>query len=122
MVAEIERKIKMKKVLIICAAGMSSSLIAKKTTDFFKEKNVPIELDATTVSKAPQLIQRDEFDFYLVSPQAKMSYETLAKEAQKAGKPIDNIPPQSYIPTEAGITSLAKQVFTQMKPLLQSEK
>ena len=79
----------MKKVLIICEGGMSSSLIAKKTTDFFKTKNVPIELDATTVSKAPQLIQRGDFDFYLVSPQAKMSYEGLAKEAEKMGLPID---------------------------------
>lgn len=112
----------MKKVLIICAAGMSSSLIAKKTTDFFAEKNIPIELDATTVSKAPQLIERDEFDFYLVSPQAKMSYDKLAKDAERIGKPIDNIPPTSYIPTEAGITNIAKQVFTQLKPQLQAEK
>lgn len=112
----------MKKVLIICAAGMSSSLIAKKTTDFFKEKNVPIELDATTVSKAPSMMARDEFDFYLVSPQAKMSYEGLAKEAAKINKPIDNIPPTSYIPTEAGITNIAKQVFTQLKAQLQAEK
>ncbi|MGO1918653.1 MAG: PTS cellobiose transporter subunit IIB, partial [Alkalibacterium gilvum] len=28
----------MKKALIICAGGMSSSLIAKKTTDYLKEK------------------------------------------------------------------------------------
>ncbi|SPX05252.1 PTS system cellobiose-specific transporter subunit IIB [Enterococcus faecium] len=28
----------MKKALIICAAGMSSSMMASKTTDFFKQK------------------------------------------------------------------------------------
>ncbi len=28
----------MKKALIICAGGMSSSVIAKKTTEYFKER------------------------------------------------------------------------------------
>lgn len=111
----------MKKALIICAAGMSSSMIARKVTEFFKEKNLPIELDATTVSNAPSIMDKGEFDLFLVSPQAKMSFEPLQRHAEKIGKPIQNIPPQSYIPTEDSIKSLAKQVFTEFKPALQKE-
>ncbi len=41
----------MKKALIICAAGMSSSMMAKKTTDYFKNKNIDIEVDAITATE-----------------------------------------------------------------------
>ena len=34
----------MKKALIICAAGMSSSMMAKKTTDYFAETPEKCEL------------------------------------------------------------------------------
>ncbi|MBA4601585.1 hypothetical protein [Thermoactinomyces mirandus] len=42
----------MKKVLIICAGGMSSSLMAKKTTDFLKAKGNDIVVDATSANEA----------------------------------------------------------------------
>lgn len=112
----------MKKALIICAAGMSSSMIAKKVTDFFADKDLPIELDSTTVSNAPGIIAKDKFDLYLVSPQAKMSYDNLKKEVEKTGKAIQNIPPKAYVPTDDGILELSKQVFTYFKPQLQAEK
>lgn len=112
----------MKKALIICNAGMSSSLMAKKATDFFKAKDVPIELDATTVSKSQEFFKKGEFDLYLVSPQIKMYYDQIAKEADAANKLVANIPPQAYIPTEDGVSNLAKLTFTELKPLLQAEK
>lgn len=112
----------MKKALIICAAGMSSSMIAKKVTEFFENKNLPIELDATTISTAPGIIEKDKYDLYLVSPQAKMAFNNLEKDANKVGKPIESIPPQAYLPTNEGILELSKMVFTIFKPELQAEK
>ncbi|MDY3005743.1 hypothetical protein [Anaerococcus porci] len=38
----------MKKVLVLCNAGMSSSLIAKKAFDYFKKENKEIKVTATT--------------------------------------------------------------------------
>lgn len=111
-----------KKALIICAAGMSSSLIAKKVTEFFEGKNLPIELDATTVSLASGIIDRDEFDLYLLSPQAKMNYDKLKAQTDSKGKKLENIPPTSYVPTETGITSLAKQVFIEFRDELKASK
>ena len=100
----------MKKVLIICAAGMSSSLIAKKTTEYFAANGIEIELDATHASQGVATIQKDEFDMYLCSPQTKMYYNTLKEAADKIGKPLENIPPQAYIPIPMGIEKLAKLV------------
>jgi len=100
----------MKKVLIICAAGMSSSLIAKKTTEHFAANGIEIELDATHASQGVATIQQDNFDMYLCSPQTKMYYNTLKEAADKIGKPLENIPPQAYIPIPLGIEKLAKLV------------
>ena len=38
----------MKKALIICAGGMSSSVIAKKTTENLQGKGEEIQVDATS--------------------------------------------------------------------------
>ena len=40
----------MKKVLIICAAGMSSSLMAKKTTEFLNGKVHDLKVDAVSAT------------------------------------------------------------------------
>lgn len=50
----------MKKALIICAGGMSSSLIAKKTTDHLQKQGKDIELDATSQSQGAKLIEKGE--------------------------------------------------------------
>ena len=81
----------MAKALIICAAGMSSSLMAKKTTEFLKGKG-------------------QEFDLYLVSPQTKMYFKQFEEAGAKVGKPVVQIPPQAYIPIPMGIEKMANLI------------
>lgn len=100
----------MKKALIICAGGMSSSVIAKKTTEYLQGKGQEIELDATSASQGATTIAKDEYDLYLVSPQTKMYFANLEKAANKTNKPIVNIPPQAYVPIPMGIEKMGKLV------------
>lgn len=100
----------MKKILIICAGGMSSSVIAKKTTEFFKGQGKDFELDATSASQGATTIAKDEYDLYLVSPQTKMYFDNLKKSSDKYNKPIVNIPPQAYVPIPMGIEKLANVI------------
>lgn len=101
----------MKKALIICAGGMSSSVIAKKTTENLQAKGEEIQVDATSQSQGANVIAKDEYDLYLVSPQTKMYFDSLAKNAQKYAKPILNIPPQAYVPIPMGIDKLSKLIL-----------
>jgi PTS system, lactose/cellobiose specific IIB subunit len=100
----------MAKALIICAAGMSSSLMAKKTTEFFKSKGDDIEVDAISATEGGKAIAAAEFDFYLISPQTKMYYKQFEEAAAKVGKPIAQIPPQAYIPIPMGIEKMANLI------------
>ena len=75
----------MAKALIICAAGMSSSLMAKKTTEFLKGKGQDIEVDAISATEGGKAIAASEFDLYLVSPQTKNVFlNSLKKQVLKS--------------------------------------
>ncbi|MEZ7551227.1 PTS cellobiose transporter subunit IIB [Streptococcus sp. 20925_1_22] len=100
----------MAKALIICAAGMSSSLMAKKTTEFFKSKGDDIEVDAISATEGGKAIAAAEFDLYLISPQTKMYYKQFEEAAAKVGNPIAQIPPQAYIPIPMGIEKMANLI------------
>ena len=100
----------MVKALIVCAAGMSSSLIAKKTAALLNEQGFAIEMDAVSVPEGKKLIQGAAYDLYLVSPQTKMNYQQLADEGAKVGRPVVQIPPQAYIPIPMGIEKMAALV------------
>ena len=91
----------MKKALIICAGGMSSSVIAKKTTESLQGKGNEIQVDATSQSQGANL----------VSPQTKMYFDSLEKSAKKYNKPIVNIPPQAYVPIPMGIDKLSNVIL-----------
>ena len=97
----------MVKALIICAAGMSSSLMAKKTTEFLKSKGQDIEVDAISATEGKKAIDGAQFDLYLISPQTKMYYQQFEEAAAKVNRPIALIPPQAYIPIPMGIEKLA---------------
>ncbi|AUT06039.1 MULTISPECIES: PTS cellobiose transporter subunit IIB [Streptococcus] len=96
----------MKKVMIFCNAGMSSSLMAKKASDLLKVKGKDIHVDATTTSDSKNIVNKDEYDLYLVSPQTKMYFKPITEYAKLHHKPVDNIPFNAYIPTPAGLEKL----------------
>ncbi|MGX7776567.1 PTS cellobiose transporter subunit IIB [Streptococcus pluranimalium] len=101
----------MAKALIICAGGMSSSLIAKKTQTLLAEQGHDIEMNAVGVPEGGKKITAAEYDLYLVSPQTKMHFKQFEESGNKVGKPVVQIPPQAYIPIPMGIEKMAKLVL-----------
>lgn len=55
-----------KQALIICAGGMSSSLIAKKTMTLLQEQGEDIEMDAVGVPEGQKRIEADKYDLPVV--------------------------------------------------------
>ena len=83
----------MAKALIICAAGMSSSLMAKKTTEYLQGQGQDITVEAIGATEGNKVIESAAFDLYLISPQT-----------------VVQIPPQAYVPIPTGVAALAKVV------------
>jgi len=59
----------MKKILLVCAAGMSTSLLVNKMKAAAKEKGIEIQIDALPVSECSSVI--DTVDFVLLGPQVR---------------------------------------------------
>ena len=100
----------MKKALIICAAGMSSSLMAKKVTEYFASKDKTILVVAVSATEGGNMIQNSDFSLFLISPQTMMMLDKFKKLGEEVGKPVVSIPFQAYIPVQSGIEQLAKLV------------
>lgn len=65
----IERGFYYEKILLVCAAGMSTSLLVNKMNNAAKEKGVEVEITALPVSEADKLT--DEVDIVLLGPQVR---------------------------------------------------
>ena len=97
----------MKKVILICNAGMSSSLMAKKATEQLEKDGKDIIVDATTSSDSDRVLTGDEYDMVLVSPQIRMYFDAYKEKADKSGKAIAQVPFNAYAPTPMGIENMA---------------
>ncbi|WP_300367097.1 PTS sugar transporter subunit IIB [Brachyspira sp.] len=84
----------MKKILLLCSAGMSTSIIVKKMQDKAKADNIEAEIEAASVSKFNELI--DNYDIFLLGPQVKYMKDELSKKAALKGKPLDVIDFKDY--------------------------
>lgn len=100
----------MKKALIICVGGMSSSMIAKKTTEELKKRGFDYVVEATGVIEGDDMIRQKAYDLFLVSPQTKMYLKKFQDAGKEAGVSVVPIPPQAYIPVPMGITKMADLV------------
>lgn len=100
----------MKKVLIICAAGMSSSMMATKTTDYFKQNGKDIFVDAVSATEGDNMIKTSDFDLFLISPQTTMFLDKFVKLGDTVGKPVVSIPFQAYVPIPTGIQKMAEVI------------
>jgi len=104
----------MKKALIICAGGMSSSLMAKKTMEYLNSKGNEIKVGAVSANEGNKMIEKSDFDLFLVSPQTKMYFQKLKEAGDRVGKPVVNIPPQAYIPIPVGVEKLANLILQEL--------
>lgn len=59
----------MKKILLVCAAGMSTSLLVNKMKAAAKEMGIEIDIDALPVSECSSVI--DTVDIVLLGPQVR---------------------------------------------------
>ncbi|MGL5268851.1 MAG: PTS sugar transporter subunit IIB [Spiroplasma sp.] len=82
----------MKKILLICSAGMSTSLLEKSVNDYIKKENLSYQVEALSAQEAKPRIK--EFDILLLGPQVRYMLDEFTKLAQ--GKKITVIPPNIY--------------------------
>lgn len=84
----------MKNILLICSAGMSTSIIVKKMLEAAKEKEIEVHIEAVGLGKVEE--RADEFDLFLLGPQIKYRKDEIDKVAEQKNKKVAVINTMDY--------------------------
>ncbi len=82
----------MKKIVLCCNAGMSTSMLVSKMRDAAKEKNYECEIIAYPVSEIKE--KASDADVILLGPQVR--FELKKVKGIFPDKPVDAIAPTDY--------------------------
>lgn len=76
----------MKKILLVCDMGMSTSLVVKKMIQVATEKSLALQIEAHGMQDFSTLI--NEFDCVLLGPQIAYKLEECQSIAEKVNKKV----------------------------------
>ena len=83
----------MKKILLVCSAGMSTSLLVNKMKESAIEKGIEIDIEALPISECSTVI--DSVDIVLLGPQVR--FQKPQVDALVAGRvPVEVIDMRLY--------------------------
>ena len=84
----------MKRILLCCSAGMSTSLLVEKMKKAAIERHLELEIEAIPVVEYESRIV--DADVVLIGPQVKYRWVQFKQVADAKGKPIEVIDMMAY--------------------------
>ncbi|MFB6468394.1 PTS sugar transporter subunit IIB [Cytobacillus sp. Hz8] len=84
----------MKRILLACSSGMSTSLLVSKMKEAAEAKGIEAEIWAVAQDKAMKDIERA--DVLLIGPQMRFMKKKFSTVADQIGVPLDVIDPVAY--------------------------
>lgn len=97
------------KILLVCAGGMSTSILMKKMAAYWEEQGEELSIKAVGLGEYQDVYQ--DFDIVMVGPQ--VSYR-LKEIKENTGLPCEAVPSFDYaIANCPNIMKLAKKLYSQ---------
>ncbi|PQJ88471.1 PTS sugar transporter subunit IIB [Aliivibrio sifiae] len=84
----------MKKILLLCAAGMSTSMVVKKMRESAEKKGIKVHIEAHGVETIQDYLA--EYDLFLLGPQIRFKKDELQKLADDVNKKVEVIDMMDY--------------------------
>lgn len=88
--------LKMKKILLSCAGGFSTSLLVNKMKDAAKSEGKEYEIKAVAADTIEDVVKKDKPDCLLLGPQIQYMINNLKPIADKNDIPMAVIGMQDY--------------------------
>lgn len=79
----------MKKILLCCSAGMSTSLLVTKMRKVAEERGLDVEIEAVALELFDENLPK--YDIFLLGPQVKFKKIDFQKKADEYGKKVEVI-------------------------------
>jgi len=103
------------KVLLICAAGMSSSLLVAAIMEAAEAAGVELEVNSYFANIVPYWVFEKRFvDVILIAPQVRFMRKSVAKKVEPLGILVQVIDPQAYGMVDGG------KIFRQLNEALKA--
>lgn len=87
---------KMKTIMLVCSAGMSTSLLVSKMKAAADEKGVEADIFAISSSEATELLNKKSTDVLLLGPQVRFMKAQFEKETASKNIPVEVIDMRDY--------------------------
>lgn len=95
------------KILLVCAGGLSSSIVMKKVKKYGEEIGEDIVIDAVGVPAVEETAKQG-YDCVLTAPQVRNRFQDIKNWCSI---PVEAMPPQDYaIGNAKNIVALAKKI------------
>ncbi|UGQ17623.1 PTS sugar transporter subunit IIB [Borrelia sp. RT1S] len=107
-------------ILLVCSAGMSTSMLVQKMEEYARKHNMDIRIEASSESKFNEVI--DDFDVVLLAPQVRFSKGRLEDIARPKGIPVESIDTIDYgTMNGANVLNLAFNAVARKQDLVNSQ-
>lgn len=83
------------RIILACAAGMSTSLLANNMQRVAQERNMDVTIEAMSTSSLDEAQWRSA-DVVLVGPQMRHQLSDISARGKEYHVPVEVIPPQDY--------------------------
>lgn len=84
------------KILLVCSAGMSTSLLVTNMEKSAKEKGIEVELQAMSSTAANKYLAKENIDVLLLGPQVRFLKKKYEKKLADTDTALDVIDMQDY--------------------------
>lgn len=85
-----------KTIMLVCSAGMSTSLLVTKMKKAAIEKSIEADIFAVSASEVESNIESKNIDVVLMGPQIRYMKSQFSKILEPKGIPVDSIDMQHY--------------------------
>lgn len=85
-----------KKIMVVCSAGMSTSLLVSNMEKAAKSKQLPFEIFALSGSDVNTYLEEKEIDVMLLGPQVRFMKKQFAPILEPKGIPVEVILMKDY--------------------------
>jgi len=86
----------MKKIMLVCALGMSTSLLVKRMEEAAEKEGIKVEIFAKAEEAAKRILNQGEVNAVLLGPQVSYSLNDFEKIASKHNIPVQVISTGDY--------------------------
>lgn len=85
-----------RKIMLVCAAGMSTSMLVTKMQNAAKEQGVEGEIFAVAASEADKQLASQKIDVVLLGPQVRFMEKQFKEKLQPLNIPVEVINMADY--------------------------